>query len=212
MRQTYLRMVGGSIQRKAAVGRAVVLFSAVILLGIAVGWANAGAQEAKEKDAKAAGDAQAPHPSAEMQRLNFYIGEWDYTEKYEKSEEIPNGGTNTGVYTSTLGPGGNSLVQHFHSQGPVGDFEGLIVMTWDPRAKEYKGYLFGNSFPGCVVQTGQFENDVLVFRSEFSMGAMKMNLRSTAKLVAPGKIEAAEYISVNGAPETLMMKVAGTKR
>ena len=70
--------------------------------------------------------------AAEMDRLKFYLGEWDYTETYPKSAFYPNGGKNTGVYTSKLGPGGNSMVENFHSQGPVGDFEGLIVMTWDP--------------------------------------------------------------------------------
>src|SRR2546427_4839321 len=51
---------------------------------------------------------------AEMERLRFYLGEWDYTETY------PKGGKNTGVYTSKLGPGGKALITNFHSQGPVG--------------------------------------------------------------------------------------------
>src|SRR5580704_1858305 len=66
--------------------------------------------------------------AAEMARLKFYLGEWDYTETYPKSAFYPNGGKNTGVYTSKLGPGGNSLINTFHSQGPVGDFEGLLIM------------------------------------------------------------------------------------
>ncbi|HVS88285.1 MAG TPA: SRPBCC family protein [Candidatus Acidoferrum sp.] len=103
------------------------------------------------------GETAPAEPGAEMKRLKFYLGEWDYTESYEKTSFYPNGGKNTGVYTSKLGPGGNSLVQNFHSQGPVGDFEGLIVMTWDPKEKAYKAYVFGNEFPGAIVETGQFE-------------------------------------------------------
>src|SRR5579863_10109039 len=84
--------------------------------------------------------ATASKGSPEMQRLNFYLGEWDYTETYSK------GGVNTGVYTSKLGPGGMSLVNTFHSQGPAGDFEGLLIITWDAKEKAYKTYVFGNDF------------------------------------------------------------------
>src|SRR6476660_3707389 len=88
---------------------------------------------------KPADQAPAARPgAAELDRLKFYLGEWTY------SEEYPNGARNTGVYTSKLGPGGNSLVNTFHSQGPVGDFEGMLVMTWDPKEKTYKAYAFGN--------------------------------------------------------------------
>jgi hypothetical protein len=45
--------------------------------------------------------AATPGVSPEMERLQrFYLGTWDYTETY------PNGGVNTGVYTSEVGPGG----------------------------------------------------------------------------------------------------------
>ena len=77
-------------------------------------------------------------PVPEMQRLSkLYLGTWEYTETYAK------GGVNTGVYTSELGPGGNSIMNRFHSKGPVGESEGVIVMTWDPKEKAYKAYVFG---------------------------------------------------------------------
>jgi hypothetical protein len=156
--------------------------------------------------------APAPQVSPEMQKLSFYLGEWDYTEKYEKGSEYPNGAEDTGVYTSTSGPGRNSVIQHFHSKGSAGEFEGLIIMTWDPREKQYKGYGFSADFPGGIVQNGKFENDVLVFRSEFSMGSTKISYRNTAKVVGPGKLEGAGYVSTNGGPEKLFMRVEATKR
>jgi hypothetical protein len=63
------------------------------------------AQAAQESKAK---------PATEMEKLNFYLGEWDYTETYGKA---PNGPKNTGVYTSKLGPGGNSLGQYLSFAG-----------------------------------------------------------------------------------------------
>src|SRR5467141_2789246 len=149
---------------------------------------------------------------AEMDRLKFYLGEWEYTETYPKSGFSPNGGKNTGVYTSKLGPGGNSLINTFHSQGPVGDFEGLLVMTWDAREKAYKAYAFGNDFPGALVETGTFEGDALVFRSEFPVEGAKLKLRNVTRLTAPGKIESEEYMAMKDAPESLLVRVEAKKR
>ena len=151
--------------------------------------------------------------SAEMDRLNkLYLGTWDYTETYEKTPFYPQGGSDTGVYSSQPGPGGNSIVNRFHSHGAVGDFEGLLVMTWDPKEKAYKSYVFGNGFPGCVVQTGQFEGDALVFRSEFAGGGVKVKLRNVTRVSAVQRIVSEEYIATEGSPEVLMMRVDAKKR
>jgi hypothetical protein len=61
----------------------------------------------------------------------------------------------------------NSLVQHFHSQGTVGDFEGLTMITWDTKENAYKEHIFGSDFPGCVVQIGQFEDTLGLSRRIF---------------------------------------------
>ena len=169
----------------------------------------------QEKPAEKPAAAPAPQGkpgAAEMERLKFYLGEWDYTETYPKSAFAPNGGKNTGVYTSKLGPGGNSLINTFHSQGPVGDFEGLIVMTWDAKEKAYKAYLFGNDFPGAVMETGQFEGETLVYRSEFSAGGATMKLRNVTRVTAAGKLESEEFMAMKGAPETMLVHVEARKR
>jgi hypothetical protein len=163
--------------------------------------------------ARAQESARPKLPTAEMERLSkFYVGTWDYTETYPKSPFSPNGGQNTGVYTSELGPGGNSIVNHFHSHGPVGDFEGTLVMTWDANEKAYKSYIFGNSFPGAVVETGQWEGDALVYHGELAVGGMKVVLRNSTKQMAPGKIVSEEFSSANGAPEALLVRVEAKKR
>jgi len=152
-------------------------------------------------------------PLPEMQRLSkLYVGTWTYTETYPKTGFSPNGGVNTGVYTSELGPGGNSIINHFHSKGPVGDFEGVMVMTWDPKEKAYKAYVFGDSFPAAVVETGQWENDLLVYRSEFSAGGMKFALRNATKFHDDGKLTSDEFSSANGAPESLLVHVEAVKK
>jgi len=169
-------------------------------------------QEKTAEKPTAAPAAAAKPGAAEMERLKFYLGEWDYTETYPKSPFSPNGGKNTGVYTSKLGPGGNSLINTFHSQGPVGDFEGLLVMTWDAKEKAYKAYVFGNDFSGAVVETGQFEGDALVFRSEFSAGGATMKLRNVTRLNGSGTLVSEEFMAVKDAPETLLVHVEARKR
>jgi hypothetical protein len=149
---------------------------------------------------------------AEMERLKFYVGEWDYTERYPKSAFSPNGGKNTGVYASKLGPGGNSLINTFHSQGPVGDFEGLLVMTWDAREKAYKAYVFGNGIPGAIVETGQFEGDALVYRFEFPVEGGSVKLRNVTRVTGPGTLVSEEFMTMKDAPETLFVRVEAKKR
>jgi hypothetical protein len=150
--------------------------------------------------------------AAEMERLRFYLGEWDYTETYPKSPFAPNGGKNTGVYSSKLGPGGQSIVNSFHSQGPVGDFEGLIVMTWDAREKAYKAYVFGNGIPGAIVETGQFEGDALVYRFEFPVEGGTVKLRNVTHVTSPGTLVSEEFMTTKDAPETLLVHVDAKKR
>jgi hypothetical protein len=116
------------------------------------------------------------------------------------------------VYTSKLGPGGNSLINTFHSQGPVGDFEGLIVMTWEPKEKAYKAYVFGDGFPGAIVETGQFEGDALVYRSEFPVEGATLKLRNVTWLNTSGELESQEFFTTKNAPETLLVRVEAKKR
>jgi hypothetical protein len=182
--------------------KAAIVFAAAvgILLSLPVLAArpeNLAAQESK------------PKPAPEMEKLSFYLGEWDYTETYGKAVNSPK---NTGVYTSKLGPGGNSLINTFHSQGPVGDFEGLLVFTWDPREKAYKLYVFGNNLPGALVETGAFEGDTLVFRSEITAQGATVRLRNTTRVTEPGKMVSEQFVARGDAPETLLVHVEARKR
>jgi len=116
------------------------------------------------------------------------------------------------VYSSELGPGGNSIINRFHSKGPVGEFEGVMVMTWDPKEKVYKAYVFGDSFPAAVLETGQWEGDNLVYRYEFSAGGTKILLRNSTNFRSDKKLTSDEYSSASGAPEKLLVHVEAVKK
>lgn len=189
------------------------IIAAFALAAVTVAAFSHGWKQDAEKKQDTEKPAQAAKPgAAEMKRLGFYVGNWTYTETYPKSAMAPQGATNTGVYTSKLGPGGNSLLNTFHSKGPVGDFEGMLVMTWDPLEKKYKSYIFGNSFPGAVIETGAFEGEKLVFRGEFSTNGTTLNLRNATWLEPSGKLISEEYVSSNGAPETLLVRVEASRQ
>jgi len=172
MRQ-YSTWFGSSFKKMILLGLTLI---AVTVGGLAVAGQSPEAKQAQAPEAKATPGA------AEMKRLRFYIGQWTYTETY------PNGAVNHGVYTSKLGPGGNSLLNTFHSQGPVGDFEGMLVYTWDLAEGKYKAYVFGGDFPGALVETGEFEGEKLVFHGEIGAGAGKVQIRNVTWMASPGRL------------------------
>jgi hypothetical protein len=193
---------GSHLRRAALIG--------LTLMAITVGTPGM-VQQYPETKAAPPVVAKAKPGDAEMKRLGFYIGQWTYTETYPKSS-FSAGGVNHGVYTSKLGPGGNSQLNTFHSQGPVGDFEGMLVYTWDLADGKYKAYVFGDAFPGALVETGEFEGEKLVFRGEFGGPGMKVQLRNVTWMESPGKLISEQYLSSNGAPEKLLVRVEATKQ
>lgn len=149
---------GSSLRTMALLG--------LMLLAVTVGGLSRARQNSEAKSSQTQ-EAKAKPGAAEMKRLGFYPGEWTYTETY------PNGAVNHGTYTSKLGPGGNSLLNTFHSQGPVGDFEGMLVYTWDLAEGKYKAYVFGNDLPGALIETGEFEGEKLVLHGDSAAGRPK---------------------------------------
>ncbi|HYL09796.1 MAG TPA: hypothetical protein VEU31_03580 [Candidatus Acidoferrales bacterium] len=190
--------------KKTLNARTLVAISFTLLLGLPLGAARQ--EKAGEKPAAAPAPQVAKPGAAEIERLKFYLGEWDYTETY------PNGAKNTGVYSSKLGPGGNSLINTYHSQGPVGDFEGVQVMTWDPKEKAYKMYIFVSDFPGALVETGQLEDGALVYRAELAAGGATLKLRNVTRLTGPGTLVSEQFMAGKDAPEKLVVHVEAKKR
>jgi len=93
--------------------------------------------------------------AAEMERLKFYLGEWTTRRRIRNRAFYPNGGKNTGVYTSKLGPGGNSLINSFILKDLWATSRDSMVRPGIPR-KIVQSDVFGNDFPGAMVETGQF--------------------------------------------------------
>jgi hypothetical protein len=123
---------------------------------------------------------------AETEKLNFLVGEWTYTEKYEKSRMLPNGGEGKGTSRGRLGPGGNSVALEVEGTSPVGAVQALQIFTWDVRAKVYKCYSFSSDGPGMSEDTGRWENNELILESTIEPApAVRVTLRRVYKSIQP---------------------------
>ncbi len=126
---------------------------------------------------------QMPAPAPEMTKLiKSLSGTWAVAEKHYPNPMMPNGGTGKGTATLTPGPGGLSLVEKYHSVGAMGgNFNGMGVFWWDPKAQAYRGLWCDNLTPsGCDASgTTKWEGDNLVGNMEGDMNGQKMVTRFT---------------------------------
>jgi hypothetical protein len=150
--------------------------------------------------ATAAAHAQMPKPSPEMAKLKFLQGNWTYESIYEKGAFYPDGATTKGTYATIEGPGGFSQIADFHEMAPEGEEIGHEVTNWDEANHVYKSYVFGNAFPQCVMRTGHWDGDKLIFVTEFEQGKMKMTLQSETVANPDGTVTIKE--SMKGADGT----------
>lgn len=88
----------------------------------------------------------------------------------------------------------------------------MLIYTWDLTEGKYKAYVFGDGFPGALVETGEFEGEKLVFRGEFGAGNAKIQARNVTWMASPGKLISEEYMGRAGAPEKLLVTVEASKQ
>jgi Protein of unknown function (DUF1579) len=139
-----------------------------------------------------------PNPGPEMDQLKFLRGYWHYISTYEKSAFYPNGGKGSGTYITTEGPGGFSQIAEFSGTSPDGREVGHEVTTWDPEEHVYKSYVFGNNFPGCIVRTGKWDGNTLVFDADFDFDGAEVHLQSSTTANADGTVTIVEKSATNG--------------
>ena len=150
--------------------------------------------------------------TAELERLKFYIGDWDYSEIYEKSARFPNGGRNTGRWTAHVGPQGRSIVHAFVSHGTGENYEGIEVMTWDPKEKVYRDHSLWYDSPDQWTYVGRFEGDTLVYRGEVELDGKHVRFRSETRSRQGGGFTLDEFMSIDGGPEQATLHATAVPR
>jgi hypothetical protein len=74
-------------------------------------------------------------PTPEIKKLfEALAGDWDTSEKRERTQFFPNGGERKGRTRVRLGAGGAMLVMEGHSDGTAGPLSYIIVVWWDKDA------------------------------------------------------------------------------
>ena len=153
---------------------------------------------AQEKAAAAGNQKEAvATPGPEMDQLKFLRGYWHYVSTYEKSSFHPEGGKGSGSYITTEGPGGFSQIAEFSGTSPDGREVGHEVTTWDPEEHAYKSYVFGNNFPGCIVRTGKWDGNTLIFDADFYFNGVDVHLQSSTTANADGTVTIVEKFATN---------------
>jgi hypothetical protein len=168
----------------------------------------AGQDRNKTADSHSAKASSGP----ELDRLKFYVGDWDYSEVYEKSALFPNGGRNTGSWTGQLGPEGRSIINAFVSHGTGDNYEGIEVMTWDPKQKVYRDHSLWYDSPDQWAYVGAFEGETLVYHAEFEFGGKHVKFRSETRPTKGGGFTLDEFASVDGGPEQKILRGTAAPR
>jgi hypothetical protein len=95
----------------------------------------------------------APAARPEMHKLfRAFLGRWTVKETFERNEFSPGGGERTGTARFTVGSGGSSLIEDYHSNGSAGRLDFLAVMWWDPGARTYRVFTCTNEANACALR------------------------------------------------------------
>lgn len=143
---------------------------------------------------------------AELERLKFYIGQWDYSEIYEKSTLFPAGGKSVGSWTAQMGPEGRSIIHAFVSHGTGDNYEGIEVMTWDTKERVYRDHSLWYDSPDHYSYVGHFEGQTLMYHAEFEQNGKHIKFRSETRPRPRGGFTIDEFASVDGGPEEKLLR------
>lgn len=127
-------------------------------------------------------------PVPEIKRLFETLGgDWNTTEKRERTRFFPNGGERKGRTHVRLGAGGATLVMEGYSDGSAGPLRYLIVVWWDKDASQYGFFTcFKDEDSGCEVRgTAHWEQDKFVNDYEETVEGKKLKFRDTFEDIKP---------------------------
>jgi hypothetical protein len=136
---------------------------------------------------KEIGEAET-QPAPEIKRLfEAFGGDWDTSEKRERTQFFPNGGERKGSSHIRLAAGGAMLVSEGQSDGSAGPLSYIIVVWWDKEANRY-GYFtcFKDSGSDCEVRgTARWDGDKFINDYEEVVDGKRMKFRDTFQDITP---------------------------
>ncbi|MBI3097804.1 MAG: DUF1579 family protein [Planctomycetes bacterium] len=143
------------------------------------------AQDSGEKKAGAepAGEAFVPPPiPEEMKEVEWMLGDWDCKIAMSPSPGMPEGDKSTGSCSIRKALLGMGYFEDFKGTSPMGDFEGHLVLSFDPAKKEWVAWWFDSMLPGKVgMSRGTFKEGMLTLEGEDEWDGKKCKMRNTTK-------------------------------
>ena len=103
--------------------------------------------------------------SPEIERLvKSFGGEWKVVETLEHNDFFPNGGTRKGTARRSLGTGGTTVIEDYHSDGTAGRLDFIAIIWWDKDAKLYRFFTCSNNVNrACELRgTAHWEGETFV--------------------------------------------------
>lgn len=127
-------------------------------------------------------------PAPEIKRLyDAFGGDWDTSEKRERTQFFPSGGERKGRSHVRLAAGGAMLVMEGHSDGSAGPLSYIIVVWWDKEASLFRYFTcFKAEGSGCEVRgTAHWDEDKFVNEYEEMVQGKKLKFRDTFEDITP---------------------------
>lgn len=135
--------------------------------------------------AQAAGQGQAPQPTAEHKKLGYFVGKWTSDGELKPNPWMP-GGKYTSTDTCEWFEGGFSLICRSEGKGPMGPAKSVYILGYSAEEKAYTYYGVDNSpMTMASVPKGTVQGGTWTYNDEAKMGGKMVKSRYTIQEASP---------------------------
>jgi Protein of unknown function (DUF1579) len=151
-----------------------------------------------------------PKPAPELQKLDYFVGNWNLTGEMKPGPMGP-GGKMTMTEEDSWMDGKFFVVTHSKFSGAgMGSGSGVSFMGFDPDKKMYTYDEF-NSMGEAEHSTGTLDGDTWTWTADAKMGDKVMKGRFTMKILTPTSYSFKYEVSPDGGTWTTVMDGTATK-
>ena len=154
--------------------------------------------------------AQQPKPSAEVQKLGYWLGTWQ-GEGETKGGPFGAAGKLSSTTTCEWFAGGFHLVCRGQEKGPTGTRTFLNIRGYDEKAKAYTEYGISNFGESEYATGGSIVGNKKTFEQNIEAEGKQVKVRYTEVQVSPTIFTYQAEASVDGGPWTMIAEGKGRK-
>ncbi len=140
-----------------------------------------------------------------LQPLASMVGSWTCEETYHAGGWVPEEATAVGRDEITVGPGGNSILASYESDGAIGHYEAHDVIVGDPDGDDLRFFFVDSFAPVCQDQRGRVDGETAVFEHRTVVAERPGVFRRTYTLADDSQHLAVEFLADGAdAPQPLV--------